>query len=228
MYTEKQIKGYAKALRKALAARNLELSHAQSLELVAETLGEKSWNHLSAKIGKPPSEIAGYLIPEGWFPTGTHYRDCYYVSVEENQSEKAILLQCVNTKPSSFVSLMQQFKAENYLDHHIKICAEVKTERVGYASLWARVDGARGETLSFDNMYDTPPLRALTDTNDWTALELVLDVPEGATKVNFGCMLSGAGSAWFRNFSFERVSKDTPVSNKISRSSDGPTNLGLN
>ena len=52
MYTEKQIKGYAKALRKALAARNLELSHAQSLELIAETLGEKSWNHLSAKMAK--------------------------------------------------------------------------------------------------------------------------------------------------------------------------------
>ena len=45
----------AKAMREALAARNLEISHSEALEIVARQFGVETWNVLSSKIeAKPP------------------------------------------------------------------------------------------------------------------------------------------------------------------------------
>jgi len=50
MRTYLQAKGMAKAVRAALAARNIALSHGECLELVAQQFGFRDWNVLSAKI----------------------------------------------------------------------------------------------------------------------------------------------------------------------------------
>lgn len=47
-------KTQAKALRSALSAQGQDISHSQSLELVAKSLGFKDWNTLHAKIGNAP------------------------------------------------------------------------------------------------------------------------------------------------------------------------------
>jgi Glyoxalase superfamily protein/Clp amino terminal domain, pathogenicity island component len=53
-------KAMAQTLRRALAAKGLTISHSESLELVAEALGVRDWNTLSATIrdatASPPSE----------------------------------------------------------------------------------------------------------------------------------------------------------------------------
>lgn len=43
-------KAMAKVLREALAARDVEITHSQALEIVARQFGMTSWNILSAKI----------------------------------------------------------------------------------------------------------------------------------------------------------------------------------
>ena len=43
-------KAMAKSLRAALAARSLQVTHSESLELIAQALGEKNWQTLSAAI----------------------------------------------------------------------------------------------------------------------------------------------------------------------------------
>lgn len=226
MYTEKQIKGHAKALRKALAARNLELSHAQSLELLAETLGEKSWNHLSAKLDPLSRVVQENEIPDGWSFIGREYHECYKVGVEKGEQSRHLVIECVNNRADAFASLMQHVASDKYCDHHVRFSAEVKTIESGPASLWARVDGRSGAVLAFDNMVDVAPYRALEGTNEWTLLELVIDVPEGAVTVNFGCMLSGKGMAKFRYVSFDAVDRSVPVSGGRSERSI-PTNLGF-
>jgi len=45
-------KGMAKTLREALAERNLNLSHSDSLELVARLFALPNWNVLAARIGR--------------------------------------------------------------------------------------------------------------------------------------------------------------------------------
>ncbi|MGD9477646.1 glyoxalase superfamily protein [Shinella sp. G-2] len=43
-------KAMAKAMRETLAARNIEISHSEALEIVARQFGVETWNILSAKI----------------------------------------------------------------------------------------------------------------------------------------------------------------------------------
>jgi len=226
MYTEKQIKGYAKSLRKALASRNLELSHAQSLELLAETFGEKSWNHLSAKLLPIPKVALENQVPEGWSFIGREHVDCYNVRLEGEAPNRTLVIECKDVRPNIFASLMQFVDAQSYVGGHVKMTAEVSTQNAGPTSLWMRVDGKPRATLAFDNMVDLPPYRAIEGDNDWQAIELVLNVPAGADIVNFGCMLSGKGVARFRKVDFEKVDKSVPLSS-VRPKGDKPTNLGF-
>ncbi|MBR1251009.1 hypothetical protein JQ609_29325 [Bradyrhizobium sp. AUGA SZCCT0169] len=54
-------KAMAHSLREALKAKSVSLTHSESLELVARTLGLPDWNHLAARIESslPP------LMPTG-------------------------------------------------------------------------------------------------------------------------------------------------------------------
>ena len=48
-------KSMAKCLRETLVARNIEITHSETLEIVARQFGAETWNILSAKIeAKPP------------------------------------------------------------------------------------------------------------------------------------------------------------------------------
>ncbi|TIT45935.1 MAG: VOC family protein, partial [Mesorhizobium sp.] len=50
MLAYRDAKTMAKAMREALAARDLTISHSDALEIVARQFGLASWNILSAKI----------------------------------------------------------------------------------------------------------------------------------------------------------------------------------
>ncbi|GMB80375.1 glyoxalase superfamily protein [Shinella zoogloeoides] len=49
-------KAMAKAMRETLAARNIEISHSEALEIVARQFGVETWNILSSKIEAKPQE----------------------------------------------------------------------------------------------------------------------------------------------------------------------------
>ena len=49
-------KAMAKAVRETLAARNIEISHSEALEIVARQFGVETWNILSSKIEAKPQE----------------------------------------------------------------------------------------------------------------------------------------------------------------------------
>jgi len=48
------LKTQAKSLRQSLAETGHNVSHAQSLELLAKQLGHRDWNTLHAKVGNAP------------------------------------------------------------------------------------------------------------------------------------------------------------------------------
>ncbi len=56
MRTYLEAKGMAKALRAALAAKGVSLSHSECLELVSKQVGFNEWNMLSAKIALETGE----------------------------------------------------------------------------------------------------------------------------------------------------------------------------
>ncbi|MEO5760284.1 MAG: glyoxalase superfamily protein [Mesorhizobium sp.] len=62
MRTYRDAKAMAKAMREALAEKNLRISHAEALEIIASQFGVDTWNVLSAKIeasGTVPAPAKG-------------------------------------------------------------------------------------------------------------------------------------------------------------------------
>ncbi len=59
MRTFRDAKAMAKAMREALATRQIELSHSEALEVVARQFGLDNWNILSARIGTGDAAATG-------------------------------------------------------------------------------------------------------------------------------------------------------------------------
>lgn len=59
MRTAHDAKGMAKAVRQALAEKNLTISHSEALEIVARQLGFDSWNILAARLAKEAAPPPG-------------------------------------------------------------------------------------------------------------------------------------------------------------------------
>ncbi|NUP53528.1 MAG: hypothetical protein HOW97_40335 [Catenulispora sp.] len=91
---------------------------------------------------------------------------------------------------ASFGTMMQRVSAHSYRGTRLRLAGLIRTFAVDWAALWLRVDGPSG-MLAFDNMRH----RAPQGTTDWAEAEIVLDVPEQATTVNFGLVLAGPGAA---------------------------------
>ena len=84
-------KTMAKVLRKALAERGIDISHSDSLELVARQFGFANWNMLSARIDE---ERAPPTLPAGWKPTSPDRAGRYRVGLDPS-FPGAIKIECV-------------------------------------------------------------------------------------------------------------------------------------
>jgi catechol 2,3-dioxygenase-like lactoylglutathione lyase family enzyme len=62
MTTISDAKRMAKALRSPLASRGVEISHSESLELVAAQLGYRDWNTAAARLGDRPAIKPGIPV----------------------------------------------------------------------------------------------------------------------------------------------------------------------
>jgi|SRR5689334_5596250 hypothetical protein len=117
-----------------------------------------------------------------------------------------------------FGALMQSISATRYLGRRIRFGAIVRAQEVtGWAGLWLRVDGPQG-MIAIDNMHD----RALSQTTDWAPASIVLDVPDIATELHFGVLLSGAGAVDLTRPWFGEADQDVPVTAAPFRSAPLP------
>jgi len=150
--------------------------------------------------------------------------------------ETAVDAQTVyNGKPSAYLkskkpaiegfgTLMQNFKADQYLGKRVRFNAFVKSDGLqDWSGLWMRIDGADNKLLAFDNMMDRP----IKGTTAWQNYEVVLDVPDSASGIFFGILLSGTGAVWINSSDFQIVPTTIPVTGGKSgaASTDGPRNL---
>ncbi len=105
----------------------------------------------------------------------------------------------------------------------------MKSENVSdWAGLWMRIDGSATDpakkTLAFDNMMDRP----IKGTTGWQSYEVVLDVPQNATGIFFGILLSGTGEVWLSGVKFEVVDSTIPITGRaVNPPAAGPSNLGF-
>lgn len=169
------------------------------------------------------------IIP-GWLITGST-PDKYECGLDKDtffKGTKSVFLKAIKSEleEGDFGTVMQQFKAANYLEKRIRFSGFVKSKDVtGWGGLWMRIDGTTTNTLKFDNMQN----RAIKGTSDWNIYSIVLDVPENSSIISIGMLLSGKGELWLDNVRLDLVDKNVPTTDgDISSELPGsPVNLSF-
>jgi carboxyl-terminal processing protease len=88
----------------------------------------------------------------------------------------------------------------------VRVTGEVRTRDVRmYAAMWLRLNGARGETLLYDEavLFDASVDAVPQGTTDWTAREITVPVPAGTAQVAFGLLLRDGVAAEVRRLRLE-------------------------
>ena len=174
---------------------------------MAET-GENYTQALSAVLSTPGLEP----VPAPWRVSGTHhvnYRAGLLPGTITYDGSRVVRLRLREGVADAvgFGTLMQSISASRYTGRRVRFAAAIRAHEVSdWAGLWLRVDTASG-SHDIDNMHD----RALRQTTQWQEATVVLDVPEEATSLHFGVLLSGAGAVDLAQPRFETVSTDVPV-----------------
>ncbi|MGE7186800.1 helix-turn-helix transcriptional regulator [Peribacillus sp. NPDC006672] len=166
---------------------------------------------------------------KGWNLSGSHPFN-YKMGIDReifHKGQASGFLKSVTTESKEeFATMMQQFKAENYLGKRMKLSGFLKSKDVdGFCGLWMRVDNALHDVLQFDNMGNRP----IVNDTEWNHYYIVLDVPENSAIISFGVLLSGRGKVWIDELEFDEVSIDTPTTNIDYGCDllDGPANLSF-
>ena len=144
----------------------------------------------------------------GWLLAGSR-RDSYEIGIaEEIHAAKAVAyLRCTGDPGDGFGTLMQVIASDDFSGSRVQFSALIRTERVGHAGLWLRIDGPSGQQLAFDNMQT----RLIIGTTTWARHAIVLDVEPSARKIAFGLLLIGTGEARIADCALERVAPDVAI-----------------
>lgn len=225
----REAKPMAKALQKALTARNFEFSHSDCLELVARQYGLDSWNVLAARL-KSSEETPSLLnIPKGWIISGVH-AELFEAGTEILDGGKVASIRSRRNADlpdkSDFLTLMQSIDAGVFRGKRLHLQAELKTEAVtGIGTLWMRVDGQPKSTLKFDNLEQRSKNGPLSGSMDWTQRHVVLDVPEEAQSIHYGFFLQRSGQVWCRKVALDVVGSEVAETMPNKYPLDRPSNL---
>jgi len=121
-----------------------------------------------------------------------------YAETLRKASDTALRVQAT-AQAAEFGGSTGTFPVKEAAGKRVRFSGFIRTQDVtGYAGLWWRVDGASG-VLTFENLKD----RAPKGTTDWKEYALEIPVAAEAKNINFGMLLSGAGTAWFDGLSVE-------------------------
>ncbi len=162
--------------------------------------------------------------PNGWFVAGNQPRS-YDSGIDAQATyngHPSAYLKATTSSVEGFGTLMQDFRADHYLGKRVRFSAFVKTEGAqDWAGLWMRVD-KEAKQLAFDNMQGRP----IKGSADWKKYDVVLDVPQEATGIFFGVLLTGSGSVWISGAKFEVVGPNVATTGAAgAQKPDEPVNL---
>jgi hypothetical protein len=164
---------------------------------------------------------------KSWFMAGSDPQD-YELGIDTNvtcNGKNSGYMKAKVADPRGFGTMMQMFKANDYLNKRVRFSAYVKSEGIeAWAGLWMRIDGpTQQRPLGFDNMQNRP----IKGTTDWQKYEVVLDVPPESVNVAFGILLTGKGRAWLSGVQFEEVGVNVQITSQEGHEEfpDTPGNL---
>lgn len=177
------------------------------------------------KLVHAQSATPANRAPNGWFMAGSKPAN-YQTGVDQAMTANGLpsaFLKSAVPDTGGFGTLMQEISASEYAGKRVRLRAWVRSQDVSdSAGMWMRVD--KGQTsVAFDNMQNRPIKGSLS----WETYDVVLDVPQDATGIAFGILLSGAGEVWMNNVTFEAVGNDVPTTSSSPGQANWPANLNF-
>lgn len=235
MRTQRDAKLMATTLRRYLQHRQVELSHSESLEIVARQFGMRNWNVLAARLeASEPPHRPPLALPLGWGKTGRN-PDAYAAGVDPDVEHEGLHAAVIRSRApdgeaghpeDGFATLMQTVSATPWLGRRIALEAKLRTLDVdGAGAIWLRIDSSTGRMIAFDNMEGRSTGKVLTGTQAWTSRRIVLDVAAEAGQVNYGFMLRGTGSVWAASFTIGEAAPDSATTDHRGWLHERPQNL---
>lgn len=178
---------------------------AKMTQLDKQALRKESWDSVVSPMTLPIDDEQA--TPQGWFLAGDNPNG-YIFGKDKKTAYKNTdsgFIRSRHDHVHGFGTLMQQTDITDYAGEKLKLSAVIKTEHVkDWAGLWVRIDGENDQSFNlwFDNMEDRP----IKGTMDWEKFEIICDVPEKGTILNFGVLLVGAGNVWINNVAIDDLS----------------------
>src|SRR5262245_980776 len=155
------------------------------------------------------SSAARADYPSGWGGGGKGYELVRDTEAKHGGTASGAIRSAADAE--NFGTFTQGVQAAKYRGKRVRLAGWIKANGVaGWSGLWMRVDGKEKTGLAFDNMND----RAVKDTSDWTQFQVVLDVPDAAEQLYFGCLLVGKGKIWVDDLTLDIVGNDVAVTGK--------------
>lgn len=171
------------------------------------------YRRIMSDIIKNKEETSMDRKVKGWFLSGSNPYS-YEMGIDHevvHQGKASGYLKSKTVLDSTeFATMMQSFKANKFLGKRIRLSSFIRTEEVDtFAGMWMRVDDTMENVLQFDNMSNRP----IKGTTNWNRYSIVLDVPTQSAVISFGIILSGQGTVWADQFTFEEVNENVPTTN---------------
>jgi len=185
------------------------------IELEKEALRNESWDEVVLPLTISPEDLQDTQpSPKGWFLSGDSPNN-YVVGKDRKVPYRGIAsgyIKSKQDKTTGFGTIMQQTDIIDYIGKKLEFSAVIKTNKVkDWAGLWVRLDDSDMKLLWFDNMQDRP----IKGTNDWKKFQIIFDVPNKSSNLNFGVLLVGPGSVWVNSVSLNEI-----IGNKKKSTSD--------
>ncbi len=157
--------------------------------------------HADERVGPPPQK---WLAVGG---TGFELCDIGADAQLLKAGQRNLTIAC---SVASTPLLRQSFDASPWWGKRIRFAGWVKTENIEPLTAGGAGFGS-GLFLGTSGTQSAQVDSRLEGTTAWTYRELVLDVPQHTQWILIGISLAGRGQVWGRDFKFEEVSTDTPV-----------------
>ena len=145
--------------------------------------------------------------PKGWFNWG--YSIFYTTkidSVVRHSGKYSILMEPIENSsfPSNYFGCIARSFPAKYIGDNITVKAFMRTEGVTKPiGLMLRIDND-WKTLQFDNMTQ----KGITGSEEWVEYSVTLPLPEEASYIYIGAMLTGTGKLWVDDFQLLIDGKD--------------------
>jgi len=179
-----------------MAGRGRMWLAAPSLQVVGKEIASTNQGHLPGGIP--------------WMIVGSNPQDmtCIWDHAEHCQGKPVLRLDSHIPRGGGFATLTTSKSAAPQRGRRVRLSAWMRGEGLGgWGALWLRIDDATPKSLAFDNMANRP----LKGTFPWRKVDIVLEVPAAASRLDFGTLINGPGRIWMTDPVLEDVDSSVPL-----------------